>query len=430
MASIPLPALGVQPQQDTLGSLGKILAIKGALQNQQQQQALMPGQLQAQQQALQEGALNLKQRQAMNDAWTNAIKVDPQSGESTFDTGLITSRLAQSGAGEAIPGVLQHIQTLQKTGQDIKESQAKVAASTQDYLGDMGAAIQKSNYDPGVASALLRQAAEIPAFSKQAQALQQQISQNPASLKPLVDQVVQASPKQRELAASEQTAAARQTTAQTEAQKFAAESDPNSPFNQAKVQVAGQSAQAEAKAKYPYESNLVAVRQQVENSFWNNKDAQSQIENKYLQPYQQKMQAVNELNSAVDQAQQGNVAAARGVLLKLIGVSNPDGPSGTTQPKRINSRLWAASHSVFKAQFRTFDRRSVDARDGEGHQELRRRPSTSRTDCTKVWYRLGKHPARYEDRTRAKGQRIDARSYICATRPTRLRPRQARGLYD
>lgn len=82
---------------------------------------------------------------------------------------------------------------------------------------------------------------------------------------------------------------------------------------------------AREQAAFPYQAKLAAIRQNIEMEFWNQKDVRTQIESKYLQPYETKMASIQELNSAVDQAQAGNVAAARGVVLKLIGVANPDG---------------------------------------------------------------------------------------------------------
>jgi|SRR5579863_445528 len=97
------------------------------------------------------------------------------------------------------------------------------------------------------------------------------------------------------------------------------------PIQAGEAKQAGAVAGAEAGAKFPYEQQLEQLRQQTQLQIGTNKDAQDKIEGTVLKPYEDKMSQVSELQSAVQQAQAGNVTAARGVLLKLIGVTNPDG---------------------------------------------------------------------------------------------------------
>jgi hypothetical protein len=135
--------------------------------------------------------------------------------------------------------------------------------------------------------------------------------------------------------------------AQAETAAVTGKSNPNSPqYSPTPAYLAGQSAQgnpqaqaiqsgmanqagavagAEAKAKQPYQMALEQVRQQVSQQMGTNKDARDKIEGTVLKPYEEKMSQITELQSALQQAAQGNVTAARGVLLKLIGVTNPDG---------------------------------------------------------------------------------------------------------
>jgi hypothetical protein len=82
---------------------------------------------------------------------------------------------------------------------------------------------------------------------------------------------------------------------------------------------------AKAGAQFPYQRQLEQIRQEVAQTFQANKNAQDKIEGTVLKPFEEKMSQIGELQSAVQQAAQGNVTAARGVLLKLIGVTNPDG---------------------------------------------------------------------------------------------------------
>ena len=133
----------------------------------------------------------------------------------------------------------------------------------------------------------------------------------------------------------------------TAANEFSAKQNPQSPLysptpaavslgaqqgNQTMQQIqtgeatqAGNVAGAQAAARFPYESKLESIRQQVAQSTQLNKDAQDKIESTVLKPYEEKMTSIAQLQSAVQQASQGNVTAARAVALKLIGVTNPDG---------------------------------------------------------------------------------------------------------
>lgn len=68
MASIPLPALHIQPPSDPSEGLQRALMLQNMMQEAQQRRALMPGQLQIQQQQVQTGAadLQIKQQQIKN----------------------------------------------------------------------------------------------------------------------------------------------------------------------------------------------------------------------------------------------------------------------------------------------------------------------------------------------------------------------------
>jgi hypothetical protein len=82
---------------------------------------------------------------------------------------------------------------------------------------------------------------------------------------------------------------------------------------------------AKAKANYPYQQSLEQIRQQVAQTQQISKDARDKIEGTVLKPYEDKMSQIGELNSAIDQASQGNIAAARAALYKTIGVAQPAG---------------------------------------------------------------------------------------------------------
>lgn len=148
-------------------------------------------------------------------------------------------------------------------------------------------------------------------------------------------------------ASDAKNAGARAQGSQTGANRLAGEQDPTNPLysptpayldSQAaqgnpgattilsgQAKQAGAVAGAQAAAKQPYEMQLEQVRQNVAQQLSTNKDARDKIEGSVLKPYEDKMSSISELQSAVQQASNGNVAAARGVLLKLMGVTNPDG---------------------------------------------------------------------------------------------------------
>lgn len=86
-----------------------------------------------------------------------------------------------------------------------------------------------------------------------------------------------------------------------------------------------QVAQARAQQAATTASIVEPLRQQILVQFQNNKDARDKIEATVLKPYQDKMSEIAELNATLDQAAGGNVASARAALLKMMGVSNPDG---------------------------------------------------------------------------------------------------------
>jgi hypothetical protein len=67
------------------------------------------------------------------------------------------------------------------------------------------------------------------------------------------------------------------------------------------------------------------LRMQIMQTFGNQKDARDKIETTVLKPYEDKMSQIGELQSAIDQASQGNIAAARAALYKTIGVAQPAG---------------------------------------------------------------------------------------------------------
>jgi len=95
-------------------------------------------------------------------------------------------------------------------------------------------------------------------------------------------------------------------------QKIAEETDPQ--VLQARAQQAAMTAQI-----------VEPLRLQIQQTFVNQKDARDKIETTVLKPFQDKMSEIGELQSAINQAAQGNIAAARAALYKTIGVAQPAG---------------------------------------------------------------------------------------------------------
>lgn len=213
---IPLAALAVSQPPSPLDQASKLVALQGGLQEQQ---------LRAQelkQQQYQFGAT-----QAMNKAYQGAVTVD-ENGQPKFDTDALTKSLSAQGYGSQVPEVLKHVTdfqqsqaTLRKTNQDIADSQQKMQVAQTDMMGSVGAAIKAANYDPGLADTFLQHfEMNNPQSRAQVDQLRTQMQQNPAMVKQIADNLIASSPKQRELAAQEQTAQARAQSAQTSAAEF------------------------------------------------------------------------------------------------------------------------------------------------------------------------------------------------------------------
>lgn len=351
--NIPLPALDVQTpqQQNPIDQYGKLVQLRSLLQQEQQRQQMAPLQQQQAQQNVQSSALqNQLQQQQIKDSQIFMQSLQKNKGD--FDAALDDA--AQNGMSG--PGYIQ-------MGQMVLQRKAQLMKLTGDQLDNEA----KSNDKLG---GILDGYKALPPDQQAAQwpTIRQQVAQSA----PQLANVLPFSPPQQSQVDSfeamlmgqknliaKQTANARQTTADTEASKLAGEQNPQSPLyapsaaslalgtapGAAQIQSgeaaqAGKVAGAQAAAKQPYEMQLANVRAQVEQQLQTNKDARDKIETNVLKPYQDKMSAIGELQSAVQQAEGGNITAARAVALKLIGVSNPDGTKryNETEAQRLISQ--------------------------------------------------------------------------------------------
>jgi hypothetical protein len=262
MGGIPLAALAVQQPPSPLDQASKIMALQRGVQQQQ---------LGAQE--LQQQKYNFGATQAINEAYKGAVTVD-SNGQPKFDTEALTKSLSTAGYGSEVPTILKHVTDfqksqadLQKTNTDIADTKQKMQVQQTDMLGSVGAAIKAANYDPGLADTFLQHfELNNPQSKQEVDQVRQQIQQNPGMVKQAADNWIAASPKQRELAAQEQTAGARAQGATTSAAEFQAKL-PGGPLNrvQQDIQVAtnpqvqaGKIAVAGAEAKARAQANAGA----------------------------------------------------------------------------------------------------------------------------------------------------------------------------
>jgi hypothetical protein len=276
MGSIPLPALDVKtPQQpDLLEKYGQLMQLRNAQQEQAQRAALAPVQQQIAEQQAQTGQQDLAARQALNTAYSNAVTKDA-NGNPTIDANKLAQGLANTPAAYQTPAVMKGITDFQKSRLDLQTTATDLQTKQADLIGSAASAIKAANYDPTLAHSLLDSLPQSPQLAQ----IRQQID-NPQALKQMVDSAIQNSPKQRTLTAAEQTAQARQLTAQTGQQRLQASMDPKSslyaPTQAAvalgtapgaaqiqtnEVQQAAKKAGAEESARMPGEMALAAQRQ-------------------------------------------------------------------------------------------------------------------------------------------------------------------------
>lgn len=142
MATIPLPELSLQPPQapDLLGQMGKAVALKSMLQQQQYQQQMQPLQLQQEQLQVQQLQLAQQSRQAMLRAYTEPGAAQSQGAQGTsqgttpaqpqaFDADAWGRRAMQLGADPSIvlPQVkdfkAQQVETEKLRGQQLDNAQ-------------------------------------------------------------------------------------------------------------------------------------------------------------------------------------------------------------------------------------------------------------------------------------------------------------------
>jgi hypothetical protein len=139
---IHLPQLAVQPEQapDPLSQYSKLQSIQALSAQRQQQQALMPGQLQMQQQQLEAGLLENKQRQVdvqdqqtMRDQAPNFVQKDSSGKVTGFDSdGYYNSLLANAVSPGKVAAARTQQATMVKTMADAGEASLKLQDAKND----------------------------------------------------------------------------------------------------------------------------------------------------------------------------------------------------------------------------------------------------------------------------------------------------------
>jgi len=348
MASMtPLPQL--QPMADPMEQYSRLVVMRNAVQEQQQraqqmayQKQMQPMELQAQENVL------TKQRQELQDTRAGQAAYAAWDGKDYNDLAHLT--IQHGGSVASAQRIAAFGLDQLKTTSEILKNKGEGAQATANAM-KTNADYAAGQFDslnglpdeqlPQAFAQTLQTGLDKGWIDPQHAQLGQQIAQQPAAqIRQMLPYVVksytsesqqveralkvaQTGKEQAETITAQQAGQLGQLQADARNQYLAA--NPNKNVNDYLNLIAGQKKAAEEAGAFPYQAKLASIREQINNTFWNNKDAMSEVENKYLVPYQQKMSSINELKSAVQLASQGNVAAARGTVLKLMGVSNPDG---------------------------------------------------------------------------------------------------------
>jgi hypothetical protein len=154
-----------------------------------------------------------EERAAINKSYQKALKVDPKTGAMNIDEGELTKSLAIAGHGAVAPSILMGLNKYKESKATATKTQQEVAEHSKNAMGSLGYAIQQTGYDPNFADMILTHEMSQPEQTDQSRAqlqqLQQTLKQKPELLKTIVDNMVNQSPKQQELATQKISATAR-----------------------------------------------------------------------------------------------------------------------------------------------------------------------------------------------------------------------------
>jgi hypothetical protein len=349
MASIPLAANRIEPPPDITQKLLQSLQIKGLLLGQQYTQG-----------ALQSQGISNQQRQMDLDAQQKIISAQRDPAWDATDSDKTVQLMNHYQVPiEYQQRVLQGINQTRQLMQSQSAEQIGATAKFHEFLDDQYQGVndappgeRQSAWEEAKQNALNYANALPPGPARDLAAKQMQAI--PALYDPtfvarehgLLKTVTQLN--QEALSRAQQFEATSKGLETSQAAANAAgKSDPSSPLFEptpaataigaqagspwataaqtGEAKQAGAVEAAKAAAQFPYQKQLETIRQQVSMQFQQNKDATDKIESSVLKPYQDKMTTIGELQSAIDQAAQGNIASARAALYKTIGVAQPAG---------------------------------------------------------------------------------------------------------
>ena len=348
MATVPLAAAQIRPPEDPMVMVQRAMMLKSMLFGQQLSAAnLQEKQLTAQQTALQLDGLQ-RLRAAQNDpSW------DPTDTDAAVKL-MNAHQVPLEVSGKVISAIGQIRQGLQQQSTE-NLSNAKGAL---DFWDDQLQAVKnakpdqrQSAYESALENAR-NHANLLPDGPGKALYLA-----NVAAAPPIVDlswinqkhletRTMQQLYDEAHVNAQTREAAGKGAQSEAEAANLRAKSDPSSPLfdptaaataigaqggtpwataaTKGEAAAAGAKAGAEAAARFPYEKQLETIRQQVSVQMSTNKDARDKIETTVLTPYEERMTEISQLQSAISQADEGNVAAARAALFKMVGIAQPE----------------------------------------------------------------------------------------------------------
>lgn len=182
-----------------------------ALQNAQTTNALNQSQLEGVDLENQQRQQDMQDVQNLRNLYAQAR----QTGQPVTNDQLIAA------APTKAPALIKANLDAQESLGRIQKAQQELADAGKEYIAGQAYAIQQSDYDPAVIEHMFQTAP--PIYQNQVKQLQALYQQNPAAFKQQVDSAVAASPKQRSVAAEEQTAQARTDEATQTGQKNARE---------------------------------------------------------------------------------------------------------------------------------------------------------------------------------------------------------------
>ncbi|HXJ72094.1 MAG TPA: hypothetical protein VNM37_04550, partial [Candidatus Dormibacteraeota bacterium] len=240
-----LPALEPPKYYSPFDARAKLMNLQNlALQQQEGQQQLQLGKLN-----IDEHNRALARQQATDAAFKNAYTVD-ENGRPQLDEGRLTKDLSLAGFGSAATPILEAHTKYQKSLADLADTRSKVALLEQDAAGHLAAGVQAGNNDAHLFVTHVRQAVDSGAITPaHAKALTDPViasldadptgEQARALVGQITTQMIQASPKERELATAKRTSDS--TVQRNTAQAGAADAT----TKQKQLELAGQTAPGE-----------------------------------------------------------------------------------------------------------------------------------------------------------------------------------------